>query len=54
MRKKTKKKTKTLLAKQSKAPLFDILMAHAKRDVISFHCPGHKNGRSIDKNLKII
>ncbi len=52
MRKKTKKKTKTLLAKQSKAPLFDILMAHAKRDVISFHCPGHKNGRSIDKKLK--
>lgn len=47
-----KKKTKTLLAKQSRAPLFDTLLAHAKRDVVSFHCPGHKNGRSIDKQLK--
>jgi arginine decarboxylase len=37
---------------QSKAPLFDTLLSHAKRDVISFHCPGHKNGRSIDKELK--
>jgi arginine decarboxylase len=46
------KKTKSLIAKQSKAPLFDILMAHAKRDVVSFHCPGHKNGRSIDPELK--
>ncbi|MDR1941856.1 MAG: aminotransferase class I/II-fold pyridoxal phosphate-dependent enzyme, partial [Endomicrobium sp.] len=45
------KRTKALLAKQSKAPLFDVLMAHAKRDVISFHCPGHKNGRSIDDEL---
>ncbi|MDR1695263.1 MAG: aminotransferase class I/II-fold pyridoxal phosphate-dependent enzyme [Endomicrobium sp.] len=44
-----KNKHKTL---QSKAPLFDTLMAHAKRDVVSFHCPGHKNGRSIDKELK--
>lgn len=49
---KIRKKTKSLLAKQSKAPLFDILLAHAKRDVISFHCPGHKNGRSIDNKLK--
>jgi arginine/lysine/ornithine decarboxylase len=40
------------IAKQSKTPLFDILLAHAKRDVTSFHCPGHKNGRSIDENLK--
>ncbi|MDR3195756.1 MAG: aminotransferase class I/II-fold pyridoxal phosphate-dependent enzyme [Endomicrobium sp.] len=47
------KKVKNLnLAKQSKAPLFDTLLGHAKRDVISFHCPGHKNGRSIDKELK--
>ncbi|MDR2191931.1 MAG: aminotransferase class I/II-fold pyridoxal phosphate-dependent enzyme [Endomicrobium sp.] len=46
------KKTKSLIAKQSKAPLFDVLMAHAKRDVVSFHCPGHKNGRSIDAELK--
>jgi arginine/lysine/ornithine decarboxylase len=37
---------------QLKTPLFDTLLAHAKRDVTSFHCPGHKNGRSIDKELK--
>jgi arginine/lysine/ornithine decarboxylase len=40
------------LTKQSKVPVFDILLSHAKRNVISFHCPGHKNGRSIDKELK--
>ncbi|MDR1474707.1 MAG: aminotransferase class I/II-fold pyridoxal phosphate-dependent enzyme [Endomicrobium sp.] len=40
------------LIKQSKVPVFDTLFSHAKRDVISFHCPGHKNGRSIDKELK--
>lgn len=40
------------VGKQFKTPLFDTLLAHAKRNVISFHCPGHKNGRSIDKNLK--
>ncbi|MDR1418709.1 MAG: aminotransferase class I/II-fold pyridoxal phosphate-dependent enzyme [Endomicrobium sp.] len=38
--------------KQFKAPLFDTLLAHAKRGVTSFHCPGHKNGKSIDENLK--
>jgi arginine decarboxylase len=43
---------KPLSAKQSKAPLFDILLAHAQRNVVSFHCPGHKNGRSMDKELK--
>ncbi|MCA6072981.1 MAG: aminotransferase class I/II-fold pyridoxal phosphate-dependent enzyme [Endomicrobium sp.] len=37
---------------QFKAPLFDTLLAHAKRGVTSFHCPGHKNGRSIDKELR--
>lgn len=37
---------------QSRAPLFDTLLSHAKRDVVSFHCPGHKNGRSVDKELK--
>ncbi|MDR3275115.1 MAG: aminotransferase class I/II-fold pyridoxal phosphate-dependent enzyme [Endomicrobium sp.] len=47
-----KKISKSLLVKQSKTPLFDILLSHAKRDVVSFHCPGHKNGRSIDKELK--
>jgi len=47
-----KKQSESSLARHSKAPLFDTLMGHAKRDVISFHCPGHKNGRSIDNKLK--
>ena len=37
---------------QSKSPLFDTLLAHVKKNVTSFHCPGHKNGRSIDKELR--
>ncbi len=40
------------MKKSTKAPLFDTLLEHAKRKVISFHTPGHKNGRSIDKKLK--
>ncbi|MDR0485818.1 MAG: aminotransferase class I/II-fold pyridoxal phosphate-dependent enzyme [Elusimicrobiota bacterium] len=46
------KRNKILLSKQSRAPLFDTLLSHAQRDVVSFHCPGHKNGRSIDDSLK--
>jgi arginine decarboxylase len=38
--------------RQTKTPLFDVLLSHAKRNVISFHCPGHKNGRSINSKLK--
>ncbi len=37
---------------QNKTPLFDTLYAHAKRKVVSFHTPGHKNGESIEKKLK--
>ncbi|OGS03458.1 MAG: hypothetical protein A2204_02325 [Elusimicrobia bacterium RIFOXYA1_FULL_47_7] len=37
---------------RSKAPLFETLLDHAKRKVISFHTPGHKNGRGIDKRLR--
>jgi len=37
---------------QLKTPIFDTLYNHAKRQVISFHTPGHKNGRSIDKRLR--
>lgn len=37
---------------QLKTPLFDTLLEHAKRNVVSFHTPGHKNGRGIDKKLK--
>jgi arginine/lysine/ornithine decarboxylase len=40
------------MKKQSKTPLFDTLLAHAKRHVVSFHTPGHKNGRGIDDRLK--
>lgn len=37
---------------QRKAPLFDTLYHHARRRVTSFHTPGHKNGRAIDKRLR--
>ncbi|MFC1485290.1 aminotransferase class I/II-fold pyridoxal phosphate-dependent enzyme [bacterium] len=33
---------------QNIAPLFDIVKAHAERNVVSFHTPGHKNGNSVD------
>ncbi len=36
---------------QDKTPLLDTLLARAKRKVISFHTPGHKNGQGIDKKL---
>jgi arginine/lysine/ornithine decarboxylase len=37
---------------QKRTPLFDTLYNHAKRRVISFHTPGHKNGRGVDPRLK--
>lgn len=40
------------MKKQSRAPLFETLLDHAKRHVVSFHTPGHKNGRGIDARLK--
>lgn len=40
------------MRKQSRAPLFETLLDHAKRHVVSFHTPGHKNGRGIDPRLK--
>ncbi|MEW6557518.1 MAG: aminotransferase class I/II-fold pyridoxal phosphate-dependent enzyme [Elusimicrobiota bacterium] len=36
---------------QENAPLFETAYAHAKKRMVSFHTPGHKNGRSIDKKL---
>ncbi len=36
---------------QERTPLFDVLMARAKRGVTSFHTPGHKNGQGIDPRL---
>ena len=38
--------------KQNKVPVFDTLLGHAKRNVTSFHTPGHKNGKGIDPVLK--
>ncbi len=38
--------------KQLKTPIFDTLLAHAKRNVTSFHTPGHKNGKGIDPVFK--
>lgn len=40
------------MKQQDTAPLFETLLNHAKRDVISFHTPGHKNGRGIDRHLR--
>ncbi|MBI3291762.1 MAG: aminotransferase class I/II-fold pyridoxal phosphate-dependent enzyme [Elusimicrobia bacterium] len=37
---------------QAKTPLLDTLLCHAKRRVVSFHTPGHKNGRGIDPVLR--
>ncbi len=37
---------------QDRTPLLDVLLAHAKRQVTSFHTPGHKNGQGIDPKLK--
>jgi len=37
--------------KQDAAPLFEAVYSHAKKRMVSFHTPGHKNGRSIDKKL---
>jgi arginine decarboxylase len=37
---------------QERTPLMDVLLARAKRNVTSFHTPGHKNGQGIDPKLK--
>ena len=37
---------------QSKSPLFETLLGHARRNVTSFHTPGHKNGKGIDRKLR--
>ncbi|OQA92300.1 MAG: Arginine decarboxylase [Elusimicrobia bacterium ADurb.Bin231] len=36
---------------QESAPLFETLMNHAKKKMVSFHTPGHKNGCAVDKEL---
>ena len=37
---------------QERTPLLDILTSRAKRDITSFHTPGHKNGQGIDPKLR--
>ncbi|WP_407389808.1 aminotransferase class I/II-fold pyridoxal phosphate-dependent enzyme [Carnobacterium jeotgali] len=38
-------------AKQLRRPLFDVLKQHEKKEKISFHVPGHKNGMNWDASL---
>ncbi|OGR84601.1 MAG: hypothetical protein A2901_04910 [Elusimicrobia bacterium RIFCSPLOWO2_01_FULL_54_10] len=38
--------------RQARAPIFENLYARSRRKVISFHTPGHKNGRGIDPRLR--
>lgn len=45
-----RKETNTAI-NQDKTPLLDTLLARARRKVVSFHTPGHKNGHGIDKRL---
>lgn len=37
--------------KQQKAPLLEALKKHVKEEIISFHMPGHKGGKGIDREL---
>src|SRR5438045_8820891 len=37
---------------QERTPLMDVLLSRAKREVTSFHTPGHKNGQGIDPKLR--
>jgi arginine decarboxylase len=38
--------------RHNRAPLFETVLNHAKNRVVSFHTPGHKNGRGVDRRLK--
>jgi arginine decarboxylase len=38
--------------RHDRAPLFETVLNHAKNRVVSFHTPGHKNGRGIDRRLR--
>ena len=37
---------------QERAPLLDTLLSRSKRNVTSFHTPGHKNGQGVDAKLR--
>jgi len=41
-----------LITDQHRAPLWEVLLRHAKNNVTSFHTPGHKNGRGISPPFK--
>ena len=36
---------------QERTPLLDVLLARTRRNMTSFHTPGHKNGQGIDPKL---
>ena len=38
--------------RHDRAPLFETVLNHAKNNVVSFHTPGHKNGRGVDRRLR--
>lgn len=38
--------------RHNRAPLFETILNHAKNRVVSFHTPGHKNGRGVDRRLR--
>lgn len=40
------------MSKQLQAPVFENLLSRSKRQVTSFHTPGHKNGKGLDSKLK--
>src|SRR6185369_2881711 len=37
---------------QDKTPLYDAIVQYANDNKISFHTPGHKHGKGIDKNFR--
>jgi arginine decarboxylase len=38
--------------RHNRAPLLETIINHAKNRVVSFHTPGHKNGRGVDRRLR--
>lgn len=42
---------KTNDEEQHHRPLFEVLSQHRKREKVSFHVPGHKNGVNWDEHL---
>jgi arginine decarboxylase len=48
----SKENIPSLTMRHNRAPLFETVLNHAKNRVVSFHTPGHKNGRGVDRRLK--